>query len=416
MAHPLTDPAPDCREYWRVVDGRWIPRPGVRLCMRLFSAFLPAFFLLNVLRAQTTPAPVSPAVQKLYAEAHEAQSQGDTATAIAKYQEILKITPRLAPAYNNLGMLYYQQHDLPQAVAILEKGLKIDSSVVATSALLGSAQFAMGQYQQARPHLEAAVRGNPKDNFARTLLARDLFSLKDYESAVVQLRTLVAKNPKDQDAWYLLGKVYLQLSESALGKVNEIDPTSALSQQIAGEIMQSMGNSDGALGAYKKAVEIAPQQPGTHEHLADEFWTLGKWESARDEFQAELANDPNNCQARWKMANCLLNMHGSPEQAVKELGAAIEQCSDLMQARVDRGRALIALGQPAEALPDLILAEKASPEEPSIHFYLTSAYRAQGRVDDAHNEMQIYKQLMESATDSESKRAIEDERIKNNAH
>jgi tetratricopeptide (TPR) repeat protein len=294
--------------------------------------------------------------------------------------------------------------------------LKIDPRVVATSALLGSAQYSMGQYKEARPHLEAAVHGNPKDDFARRLLARDLISLKDYGGAVVQLRTLVAHDPKDQDAWYLLGKTYLLLSESALGKINEIDPNSALSQDVAGEVMQSMGNSEGALGAYKKAVEIAPQQPGTHEHLADEFWTLGKWEAARDEFQAEVANDPNNCQARWKMANCLLSMHGPADQALKELNAAIEQCSDLMQARVDRGRAFIALGQAADALPDLLLAEKANPDEPTIHFYLANAYRAQGRADDSHNEMQTYKRLMDRTAQSESKRAAEEEKIMNDTH
>jgi tetratricopeptide (TPR) repeat protein len=376
--------------------------------------FLVLFLPLALAQAQN--AAVSPAVEQLVAEAHAAQSQGDFATAIARYQEIIKISPRLAAAYNNLGMLYVQQNDLPQAVAVLEKGLKIDPSVVATSALLGSAQLSMGQYKEARSHLEAAVHGNPKDDFARRLLARDLISLKDYDGAVAQLRTLVAHNPKDQDAWYLLGKTYLQLSEAALGKINQIDPNSALSQEVAGEVMQSMGNSEGALGAYKKAVEIAPHEPGTHEHLADEYWTLGKWESARDEFQAELANDPNNCQARWKMANSVLSMHGPADQALKELNTVIEQCSDLMQARVDRGRALISLGQAADALPDLLMAEKANPDEPTIHFYLANAYRTQGRADDSHNEMQTYKKLMDNVSQSESKRAAEEQRIMNESH
>jgi tetratricopeptide (TPR) repeat protein len=376
--------------------------------------FLLLFLPLAVTQAQNSA--VSPAVEQLVAEAHQAQAQGDLPTAIAKYQKILQISPRLAAAYNNLGMLYFQQHDLPQAVAVLEKGLKIDPGAVATSALLGSAQFSMGQYKEARPHLEAAVHGNPKDDFARRLLARDMVSLKDYDAAVAQLKAIVAHDPRDQDAWYLLGKTYLQLSESALGKVNEIDPNSALSQEIAGEVMQSMGNSDGALGAYKKAVEMAPQQPGTHEHLADEYWTLGKWESARGEFQAELANDPNNCQARWKMTNSLLAMHGPADQAVKELGVAIDQCSDLMQARVDRGRAFIELGRPADALPDLLLAERANPDEPTVHFYLANAYRAQGRADDAHSEMQTYKKLMDSATTSEAKRAADEQKMMNDAH
>lgn len=361
-------------------------------------------------------ATVTPAVQQLYAEARAAQASGDRTTAIAKYKAMLRLAPGLAPAYNNLGMLYYQQHDLPQAVATLEKGLKIDPGMSSASALLGSAYFAMGEYAKALPRLESAVKNNPRDDYARMLLARDLSNTGNYESAVSQLHTLIAHNPRDQQAWYLLGNDYLRLSEQSLAKVTEIDPNSYLSQEIAGEIMQGLGNSDGALGAYKKAVELAPTQPGTHAHLANEFWTLGKWEAARNEFQAELANDPNNCQARWKMANSLLEMHGSPQQAITELNEAIQQCPSLMQARVDRARALLLAGQPTPAIADLLAAERASPEEPSIHFYLANAYRAEGRKADAHQEMQKYAQLKESAIDQESKRAMEDEKIKNDAH
>lgn len=369
-----------------------------------------------ITQAQSGPSSVTPQVQSLYAAARDAQAQGDIATAIARYQKILELSPNLSQAYNNLGMLYYQQRAYPQAEAVLEKGLKLAPGLVATSALLGSTQFAMGRYVQARPHLEVAVRGNPKDDFARSLLARDLFKLKDYDGAVAQLHILIAHNPNDQDAWYQLGRAQLELSEMALKKVTEIDPNSALSQEVAGEIMEDMGNNDGALIAYKKAVEIAPQQPGTHEHLGGEYWALGKWESARSEFQAELANDPQNCQVRWKMANCLVNMHASSQETMNELNTVIDECPDLMQAHVDRARTLLASGKPDAAVEDLMLAEKSDPDEPSIHFYLASAWRAQGRTSDAHNEMQIYSRLMDSASASESKRAMEAETMKSAAH
>ena len=386
---------------------------------RLVGALLGLFLIVppGQCQSQRGAAPqVSPAVQQLYAEARAAQANGDRATAIQKYQAMLKLAPRLGAAYNNLGMLYYQEHDLPHAVATLEKGLKVDPSMTSASALLGSAYFEMGEYDKARPHLEAAVKSNPADDFARTLLARDLSNTGNYDGAVAQLRKLIARNPKDQQAWYLLGNAYLRLSEESLGKVTEIDPNSYLSQEIAGEIMQSLGNTDGALGAYKKAVELAPTQPGTHDHLANEFWTLGKWNSARSEFQAELVNDPNNCQARWKMANSLLQLHGSPQEAITELDAAIRQCPTLMQARVDRARALLQTGQATEAVADLTTAEKASPQEPSIHFYLANAYRAEGHAADAHREMQTYGELKDGAMNQESKRAAEDEKIKNDAH
>ena len=378
-------------------------------------AIIGVWHLPGLCSAQATEA-VNPQVQHLYLEAKTAQAANDRATAIAKYQEILKIAPRLPSVYNNLGILYYEQHSLSQAAAALQKGLQLDPQMVSAYPLLGAVEFSMGQYQKARPYLETAVRKSPKDGFARTLLARDLFSLQDYGAAVTQLRALVAAHPDDQQAWYLLGKSYLQLSEAALAKVSEIDPNSALSKEIAGEIMQSLGNTDGALGAYKQAVDLAPNEPGTHDHLANELWLLGRWSSAREQFQDELANDPNNCQARWKMANALLEMHGDPAEAVKELDQAIATCPALMQARVDRARAYLQEGKTAQAVEDLTLAETHTPDEPSIHFFLAQAYRAEGRASEAHSEMQTYSHLKQAAMDSEAKKASEDESIRKNAH
>lgn len=373
--------------------------------------------LLSVLlQAQVSSEGATPEVQRLYGQARAAEAHGEMGTAIVKYQEILKAAPQLAQAYNNLGMLYYEKGAYVEAESVLEEGLKVAPGQVTISALLGSTQFARGEYASARPHLETAVRGNPHDDFARTLLARDLFKLKDYDGAVAQLHVLIAHDPTNQDAWYQMGRAQLELSEIALHNVTKINPNSALAQEVAGEIMQDMGNNDGALVAYKRAVDIAPKQPGTHEHLGGEYWVLGKWESARSEFAAELINDPHNCQVQWKMANCLVNMHGSSAEAMKELSAAISQCPDLMQARVDRARVLLATGNPEAAVADLLMAEKSDPHEASIHFYLAGAYRGMGRTSNAHDEMERYSQLMAGASEAESKRAMEAETMKTNAH
>ena len=50
-----------------------------------------------------------------------------------------------------------------------------------------------------------------------------------------------------------------------------------------------------------------------------------------------------------------------------------------MQARVDRARALIKSGKQKEAIPDLLMAEKESPDEPSIHFLCRQRLQGAGR-------------------------------------
>ena len=120
------------------------------------------------------------------------------------------------------------------------------------------------------------------------MLIHILINEQKLHEAASHLNDFLARNPKNQEAWYLLGKTYLQMSEDALKKINEIDPDSVVAHEIAGEIDESMHNYDLALVEYKKAIDMAPKAPGTHMHMGDAFWYIGKWQSAQTEFRAEL--------------------------------------------------------------------------------------------------------------------------------
>jgi predicted Zn-dependent protease len=88
----------------------------------------------------------------------------------------------------------------------------------------------------------------------------------------------------------------------------------------------------------------------------------------------------------------------------------------LMQARVDRARALIKSGKQDQALPDLLAAEKESPDEPSIHFLLASVYRAQGKTAVAQEETRTYGRLKRQASEGVAAQANESIDIKSTAH
>jgi tetratricopeptide (TPR) repeat protein len=366
--------------------------------------------------AQGAEDEVTPAVQRLYAEANAASTSGHDATAIEKYRSIIKLAPHLAAAYNNLGALYFDQRDYAQSAKILQRGLELNPNMPTAAAILGMSYVQLGENDKAEPLLSKALRANPKDDKIEMMLARTLINEKKLDEAARHLSDFLARNPKDQQAWYLLGKTYLQLSEDSLKKINEIDPDSVVSHEIAGEIDESMHNYDLALVEYKKAVDMAPQAAGTHMHMGDAYWYIGKWQSAQTEFRAELKNDPYNCMAHWKLANSILEANDSNEEALSEANASIERCPALMQARVDRARALVRLGKQPEALPDLLMAEKDSPREPSIHFLLANVYRSQGKSAEAQKEMQTYGTLQREASAAVAGQASDSSAIKNAAH
>jgi len=386
---------------------------------RGFTVFSIAILVISAVGAtyaQSGDDEVTPEVQQLYAQAKAAQQRNDTAVAIEKYRAMIKLAPHLAAAYNNLGMLYFNERDYEHAAEVLEHGLKLHQNMPTASAMLGMSYYELGVNEKAEPLLRAAVQANPKDDHAEMMLVHLLIRLSKYDEATQSLNHFLNRNPKDQEAWYLLGKTYLQMSEDALKKINEIDPDSVVAHEIAGEIDESMHNYDSALVEYKKAVDMAPQQAETHIHMANAYWLIGKWESAQTEFKAGLTIDPNNCNARWKLANAMLEANDSNEEALSHLNQSISRCPTLMQARVDRARALIRLGKHTDAYPDLVMAEKESPSEPTIHFLLASVYRAEGKSTDAQQEMQVYGRLQREAREAVAGQASGANAIKNDAH
>jgi predicted Zn-dependent protease len=116
------------------------------------------------------------------------------------------------------------------------------------------------------------------------------------------------------------------------------------------------------------------------------------------------------------LANSILEANDSNDEALSELNRSLERCPTLMQAHVDRARALVRMGRQPEALPDLLMAEKDSPKEPTIHFLLANVYRSQGKSADAQQEMRTYGTLQRESTTSVADQANQSNAIKSSAH
>lgn len=332
-------------------------------------------------------------VATLHEQAQAAEAAGDLATAIAKYREILKLDPALAPAYNNLGALYFKQGDFRDAADTLQHGLKIDPRMRSASALLGMSLFQMSEYEKARPSLEAAVRANPSDMNAEFLLVNDLTKLGRFEEATHHLQQILKMEPKNQHAWYLLGKAYMQLAQIALGKVNQIDPDSVWAHEISAQLMESMKNYDGAIVQWKKAIAAAPGQPGVHYQLGDLYWSHSDWDKATAEFELEKKIDPKDCLVDWKLGDILMRKGVQPQQALDLENKALAVCPSLDDAHDDHARLLLRQHRDQEAIPELQALERSDPAKPSTHFLLAQAYRAIGRKQEAGNELQLFSEL-----------------------
>lgn len=360
-------------------------RLGVLLVSCCLLAIRPA-----PIRAQQE---VSPEVQTLYEQARAAQQADRSSEAIDHYRKILQLAPDLGPAYNNLGRLYYNLGRYAEAADTLKRGLARAPGMHPAEVMLGASCFQLGKLSDAIGPLEAGVQAMPDDRFARMTLAQVLIGLDRSQDAVAQLNAVLTIDPNDQAAWYALGKLHLRLSEQAFAKVQTIDPNTSLAHILAGEIMESMQNTSGAVAAYKQAVAASPTNPEAIEHLADVYWHTGGYANAQPIYRSLLEKQPANCAARWKLADSLDELGETPEIAKKELDTTLTQCPDLAQAHAERARLLLRTGKPAQALPDLQIAEKKAPGEASVQQLLAQTYRALGDRPRAEAAMQRFQQL-----------------------
>jgi tetratricopeptide (TPR) repeat protein len=330
-------------------------------------------------------------IQQLYTEAQSEDRQGRGDAAIQKYQAILRLNPKLPAAYNNLGQLYFQQGRFEEAIKSLKKACELDSKLAAPRALLGLSLYQVGDIEDAHRELQTALQLNPSDRNVKLFLARSLFELDDLKGALKLLDQLQQEDPKNTEVLYSIGIVYMMLAQSALGEIQTVDPNSHLIEILLGQYAEIKQNYLEAIEHYKKAIANSPKIPALYYYLAHALWASGRFQEALPEYQRALELNPYDYNAAWEAARLVLPE--DPEAAFRLTTRAIELKSDIPGAYSIRGRALLALKRPQEAVEDLKKAISLDPEDAALHYQLAMAYRQLGMSREANSEIAIHERM-----------------------
>lgn len=348
-----------------------------------------------VLHTTGTSQSVDDRMAQLYDDATSDERQGRLDAAIEKYQAILKLNDKLPAAYNNLGRLYYQQNRFEEAVRSLKRALELDSKLAPTHALLGYSYFRVGDFRKARDELTVAVKLNPKDKNAQLILGRSLYELEDYKDAEQVLSRLQAEDSKSPDALYMLGLIHMELAASTLGELQSVAPNSYLIELLLGRFAEVKQLYFEAIEHYKKALAKDPNGLGLDYALAHALWASGRPQEALPEYQRALKINPYDYNASWEAARIVLDEN--PEEAFRLSNRALEQMPDISEALSIRGRALLALRKPEDAVKDFKKASQLDPEDASNHYHLAQAYRLLGLNQEAQNEVTIFEGMQRAS-------------------
>ena len=369
---------------------------GVVFCLVLFSSWS---------LAQTPKSADTPSA--LRQKAVTLERQGKTTEAEQAWHAIIEVDPQNAEAYANLGLIAARAGNYDKAVPLYRKAVKLNPKVQGVRMNLGLALFKGEHLQQAIQEFSAMLKeGGMSQRDAlrlRMLIGMAHYGLGEYAAAVPFLREAAAGDPQNLQVRLVLAHSCLWSRQNqCVVDVNKeilvIDPKSAEADMLAGEALDEMKDSLGALAQFQAAEEANPNEPNVHFGTGYLLWREKHYSEAAAEFQLELKNNPQHAQSMLYLGDTLLQLKRAAE-ARPYLERSLEQGSSWL-ANLDLGIIYADAGRNDEALRKLQIAEKLQPDEVNVHWRLARLYRATGHPEEAKTEFDKASKLNKAADEN----------------
>jgi len=299
---------------------------------------------------------------------------------------------------------------IEDAQAKLDEG-KIDEALVELKALqasdpntpglsraLGVANFRRSDFAAAAPELKRVTDQNPHDKEAVQLLGLSYYYLGRTKDAIPLLERVHSWFPvANVDAAYLLGISYVRVTDydkarKAFAEMYDVKPDSAASHLILARMLLREGYDPIAEQELLKAAELYPKLPGVHLFLGELYTYKSQMEKAISELQAELAVDPVNAEALYKLADAYSRVQ-KWDDAQRLLQRSIWLDSTSTGPFVLMAKVLL---KKNEALLSSRAAQKALSMDANnyyAHFLLGQAFLKLGKTSEAQSEMKLSQEL-----------------------
>jgi predicted Zn-dependent protease len=378
---------------------------------------------------------------RLAADAQARMGAGDFAGAAGIYQQLVKQVPANPGWKLNLGIALHMAGRDQEAVGPLTVAAQAMPQAFPAHALLGTSLLRLGQAGKAVAPLQRAVAMKPNEAQGRRLLAEAFLQSGQAKAAVGQLAALTKLEPGDAGAWFVLGRANEAAADSAFRQLAKEFPESrafllttaavrrkqqrlkaaeALEEQartrpalaradalakeidifndgarraftqlgalpdnpqihkIKAETLRAQGKHLEAVEEWRAALRFDPRDRETERELAASLYAGGQYLEALNTLERLLVHEPDSPVLYFLKGDCLLQQ-GQAEEAIAPLLKAVS----IVPARASLGRALLAVGRGAEAVPHLEAVVGELDTDGALYFQLSRAYTAAGAAEKA---------------------------------
>jgi tetratricopeptide (TPR) repeat protein len=281
---------------------------------------------------------------------------------------LLEQHPDFASAIKLKGMLLEEAGRTSEAAAAYEEALKLSPNDPDLLLKAGIFNLTAGQKEEAIKRLEHCVRILPGDGDAQYYLAQAYHLNGQDDLALRAIRQGLKAEPDNVSVWQKYGELLCGTGDCAAGlkwllKAQRSDATlPRIDYDIAAADYKLM-DLVGAAQYAARAVQSQPNDVTAWQLLASADVKLAKWQEAQNAFGRILAFNPDDVESLLGLGQCELELKNYP--------VAVDKLQSVL--RLD---------------PTRLLA----------HFYLSRAFAAMGRTEDAQHEAALHQLMMEQAT------------------
>jgi len=205
----------------------------------------------------------------------------------------------------------------------------------------------------------------------------ELFTSGQLEETLTACNAYLNDNPNDPVAHNILGMALLSLNQTdaaliAIRRAVEIKPDYAQGHNNLGNAYKSAGDLAGAEAAYHTALKLMPDLLPARANLGIVQRELGQRDEAAKTLTRAVAMDPND-PALWSNLAAVEYERRRYEASAEAGRRAVALAPDLAAAQTNLGNALARLGRTEGSLAAFDAALKAAPGNPHILYDLGKA-------------------------------------------
>jgi tetratricopeptide (TPR) repeat protein len=349
-----------------------------------------AILISSLARAQTS----SP--EQIFREAVAAQQRGDDATAIVKYQALIKLRPEVVEVRANLGAALAHAGRYDEAIEQYRAALVKLPDNSALRLNLALAYYKKGDLKQAAEKFDSLHQADRGDVRVATLLADCYSRMGRDQDAIGALTPAETAHPDDLNVAWALGSALIRTGRSADGLPLVVlvaeKGHSADANFVAAQSYLALSEFERADVFAKEALKLDPQMKGLHSLCGRIKQYLGDFPGAKADLEKAFAENPDDFDAHVTMA-AILNLDRDVDGAERHAKRALELMPSSPLARYQMARVQRSRGDIAGAVLNFEKVIAAEPEWLRPHIELAALYYRLNRPEDGLKERAIVDKL-----------------------